>query len=57
MWKQRVTEFLAETLFFIVRAALVTNLIFLAVASAYLVGRTCWFFVQYLDRVAFAEPW
>lgn len=56
-WRQRITDVMADLLRFMVRGALITNAIALAVASVYVTIKLCWFSVQWLDRVIFSHPW
>ena len=56
-WKQKVTDALADALRFAIRGALLIDGISIVVASVYVIVKTCYFTVNYLDRTIFFEPW
>lgn len=56
-WQPRTTALLSDTLRFSVRAALMIDGIAIALSSIYVVAKICWFFLKYLDRTWFSQPW
>lgn len=56
-WRQRVTDCLADILRFAIHGALLVNGIAVAVASVFVVVQACWFFLRFLNRTIFSEPW
>ncbi len=57
LWRQKITDRLADYLRFAVRAALLINGITLAFASVYVIVKLCWFTLRFLDKWLFAKPW
>lgn len=57
MWRQKMTEVLADLLRFSVRGALMINGILLALATVYFVAKFLFFTLRYADRTVFSAPW
>ncbi len=57
VWTPPAPERFAEYLRFVLRAEVLIGGISVTVALLYVVLKLCWFFVQYLDRTLFANPW
>ena len=56
-WRQKATDTLTDVLRFASRAAILVSGIVITIAAMYIVSKLCWFFVQFLDRTVFSEPW
>jgi hypothetical protein len=56
-WKQHCTEQWAEIARFLVRGALLIDLIIIAGASIYLTYRFCARLVEFIDRMWLSAPW
>jgi len=56
-WKLKQTDRWADKLRFSVRGALFVNAILLSLGSIYIVAKIVWFFIRFLDRTVFSQPW
>jgi hypothetical protein len=56
-WRQKLTDLMADYLRFLGRGALLVNVILLALASVWFVGKFLWFLTNFLNRTMFSKPW
>jgi hypothetical protein len=56
-WKLNFIDRLADTLRFMVQACVLVSGIALSLALTYIVLKFAWYFVRFLDRTVFSEPW
>ncbi|MCG8404182.1 MAG: hypothetical protein MI923_03180 [Phycisphaerales bacterium] len=56
-WRKKLTDAMADGLRFASLGALLVGGVGVSVAFVYVLIKTCWFSVDYLDRTLFSEPW
>jgi len=56
-WKQSITDSLANTCRFLVRAGILIDAILLSLFSVWFVVRLLWFSLRALERTLFSKPW